>query len=80
MTVNIVGENIDTIQEKKALLETIKEVGLEMNPEKPKYMLMSCYRKARKKYSIKIVNRSFEDVANFKYLETTLTDQNYMRV
>jgi hypothetical protein len=27
------------------------------------------------KHSIKIRNRSFEDVAKFKYLRTTLTDQ-----
>jgi hypothetical protein len=33
--VNIVGENTDTIQKKtKALLDAIKEVGLEVNPEK----------------------------------------------
>jgi hypothetical protein len=40
--VNIVGENIDTIQKyTKALLDTSKEVGLEVNPEKTKYMLVS---------------------------------------
>jgi hypothetical protein len=39
--VNIVGENVDTIQKKKALLDASKEFGLEVNPEKTKYMLMS---------------------------------------
>jgi hypothetical protein len=40
--VNIVGEIIDTIQKKtKALLDASKEVGLEVNPEKTKYMLVS---------------------------------------
>jgi hypothetical protein len=38
---NIVGENIDTIQKNtRAVLDTSKEVGLEMNPEKTKYMLV----------------------------------------
>jgi hypothetical protein len=38
--VNIVGENIDTIQKnKEARLDAGKEVGLEVNPEKSKYML-----------------------------------------
>jgi hypothetical protein len=30
------------------------------------------------KHSIKMANRSFGDVAKYKYLRTTLTDQNYM--
>jgi hypothetical protein len=38
----ILGENIDTIQgSREALLEAGKEVGLEVNSEKTKYMLMS---------------------------------------
>jgi hypothetical protein len=39
-------------------------------------MLMSRYQMAGKKHSIKIVNKSFEDVTKLKNLGTTLTDQN----
>jgi glycerol-3-phosphate O-acyltransferase len=75
--VNIVGENIDTIQKNtKALLDASKEVGLEVNTEKTKYILVSRCQKAGQRRSIKIGNRSFESVATFKYLGTTLTDQN----
>jgi hypothetical protein len=36
---------------------------------------MSCYQMAGQKLSIKIANRSFEDVAKFKYLQS---DKNCM--
>jgi hypothetical protein len=37
---------------------------------------MSSCKKAGQKRSIKIADRSFVDVAKFKYLETKITDQN----
>jgi hypothetical protein len=72
-----VGENIDTIQKNtKAVLDASKEVGLEVSPEKTKYMLVSRCQKAGQRQSLKIGNRSFESLAKSKYLGTTLTDQN----
>jgi hypothetical protein len=61
-----------------SILDASKEVGVDVNQEKTKYMLMSHSQKIGKKHSIKTVNRSFEDMAKFKYLGTTLTDQNCM--
>jgi hypothetical protein len=76
---NRVGENTDSIKKNtEALSDASKEVGLEVNQEKTKYMLMSRSQKAGQKHGIKIGNGSFEVVANFKYLVTTLTNQNCM--
>jgi hypothetical protein len=41
-------------------------------------MLISHCQKAGQRHSIKILNKSFEDVAKLKYLEETPTDQNCM--
>jgi hypothetical protein len=77
--IGIVGENIDIMKKNtEALLDASKEVGLEVIPERTKYMLISRSQKIGQKHSINIPNRSFEGVAKFKYLGTTLTDQNCM--
>jgi hypothetical protein len=77
--INILRDNIDTIQNNtEALLDAGKEVGLEVNSEKTKYMLMS-RKKAAQQHGTKKVNRSFEGVAKFRYLRTTLTVQNCMQ-
>jgi hypothetical protein len=74
-----VGENLDTTKKNtEALLDASKEVGLEVNPEKTKYMLMSGSQNIGQKHRINIVNRLVQDVVKFRYLGTTLTDQNHM--
>jgi hypothetical protein len=72
--VNIVREYIYRIKKNTALLHASKEVGVEVNPEKTKYMLVSHSQKIGQKHSIKRAKRSFEEVAKFKYVGTTLTN------
>jgi hypothetical protein len=64
--VNLPGDNID-IQNKntETLSDASKEVGLEVNVEKTKYMLMTCYQNTDQNWDIKITNRSFENLSQF---------------
>jgi hypothetical protein len=66
--VNLLGDNIDTIEKNtKTLIDASKEVGLEINVEKTKYMLLSGHQNAGQNRDIKIANRSFENVSQLKY-------------
>jgi hypothetical protein len=56
----------------EALVVASKEIGLEVNAEKTKYMVMSRDQNAGKNHNIKLDNKSFERVEQFKYLGTTL--------
>jgi hypothetical protein len=61
------------------LIDDSTEVGIEVNAEKTKYMLLSCHRNAGQNHDIKIASRCFENVAEFKYLGTTLTSQDLIQ-
>jgi hypothetical protein len=61
------------------LIDASKEVGLEVNTEKTKYMLPSRHQNAGQNHDIKIANRCFENVAQFRYLGTTVTNQNLIQ-
>jgi hypothetical protein len=75
--VTLLGDNTDTIKKNtKTKIDASKEVGLEVNTEKTKYMLLSHYQKDGQNHDIKIANRSFENVAEFIYLGMTVTNQN----
>jgi hypothetical protein len=71
------GDSINTTKENtETLLEVSGDIGLETNAEKTKYMIMSPLPNSGQNQNVRIANESFESVAKFKYLETTITDQN----
>jgi len=75
--VNILGGSVHDIKEKaEALILANKEIGLEVNVDKTKYMVMSRDQNAGRSHDMTIDSRSFERVEEFKYLGTTLTNKN----
>jgi uncharacterized protein YabE (DUF348 family) len=52
--VNLLGDNIDTLKRNtETLIDTSREVGLEINVEKTKYMLLSHHQKVDQSQNIK---------------------------
>jgi hypothetical protein len=62
------GSILRIIKKAEGLIIASKGIGLEVNAEKTKYMVMS--------HNLKIDSKSMERVEEFKYLGTTLTNRN----
>jgi sorting nexin-29 len=78
--VNILGRSVHTVKKNaEALVAAVKEIGLYLNVDKTKYVVMSLDQNAGRNHSMKSDNSSFEKVEEFKYLGTTLTNQNYIQ-
>jgi hypothetical protein len=74
--VNILGGSVHAVNENaEALIVASKEIGLEVNADKTKYMVMSRDQNARQSHGMKTDNSFFEKVEELKYLETSLTNQ-----
>jgi hypothetical protein len=57
-------------------LERVKEICLKVTADKTKYMVVSRDHNAERSHNIKTDHSSFGMVEEFKYLGTTLTNQN----
>jgi hypothetical protein len=78
--VNILRDNIDTIKKNtESLIDDSNEVGLEINVDKTKYMLLSRHQNVDQNWDLKIANRPFENMSQFKYFGTTVTNQNLIQ-
>ena len=53
-----------------------KATGLDVNADRTVYVVMSRDQNAGRGHNIEIDNSSFDRVEEFKYLATTLTNQN----
>jgi hypothetical protein len=75
--VNLLGVNIDTIKKNtKAVIYASEEVRVEINIEETKYILLSRSQNAGQNPDVNIANTLFENVSQFKYLGTIVTNKN----
>jgi hypothetical protein len=66
------GTSHNTIKKHtETLTDASNEVGLEVNTEETKYMLLSHHQNTGQNH-----DRCFENVVQFRYLGTTITNQN----
>ena len=78
--VNMLGENLQTVRENAEIfIKSSKDIGLEVNSEKTKYMIISRHQNVIENLNIVIGNLSFENVEKFRYLGVTVTNTNDIR-
>jgi hypothetical protein len=56
--------------------ESSRDIGLEINAEKTRYMIMSHHQNSGQNQNIRTGNELFENMAKFNYLGMMLTNQN----
>jgi len=75
--INLLDNIINTINENtETLLEASRDVGIEINAEKTKHIILSRHPNSGQNQNVRIAYESFENVAKVKYLGSTLKNQN----
>ena len=78
--VNMLGENLQTVRENREIfIKASKDIGLEVNSDKTKYMITSRRQNLIQNQNIVVGNLSFENVEKFRYLGVTVTNTNDSR-
>jgi ribosomal protein L20A (L18A) len=75
--INLLVGGINTIKENtETLLGASRDVEVEINAEKMKYIITSHYQNLGQNHKVRIANESLENVTEFTYLDMTLTLTN----
>ena len=75
--VSLLSGSVHTIKKNtESLVVASKETGLEVNALKCKYMVISLDQNAERSHNTKTNSSSFERVEEFRYVGTTVSDQN----
>jgi hypothetical protein len=73
--VNVLGGSVHTTKENAdAFVLACNGIGLEINADKIRNMIISRDQNSKQNHNTKIDNSSFESVEELKYLGTTLTN------
>ena len=76
----MLSENLQTVRENTEIfIKASKDIGLEVNSEKTKYMNTSRHQNGIQNQNTVIENLSFEKVEKSKYLGVTVTNTNNFR-
>jgi len=74
-----IRKNRKAFNSEKLLTVPVKETGLEVNADKPKYRVTSRYHNAGRSYNVKFNNSSFEWGGTVQNLGKTLMIQNFIQ-
>lgn len=75
--VALIAENLDDLKIlAKKLFQKAKEVGLEVNDEKTKFMRVERNGRTKKQATLQIDDHMFEEVEEFKYLGVVINNKN----